>query len=227
MADPAPMSTQGKRTSFWTPEMQDYCVEHFGPQDPHLQAITRDATAAGFPAISVSPADGHVLRFLVASCGARRAVEIGTLAGYSALWIARALPAGGRLDTFELDPRRVEFARAHLAAAHPPAEVIVHEGPALAGLAKIEGLVDFVFIDADKTGYPDYVAWAMEHLRPGGIVALDNAFAWGGLCDPDRLADRAAEAAAMQRATDAIARDPRFVAAMIPTNEGLAVAVKR
>jgi caffeoyl-CoA O-methyltransferase len=222
------MSQPGKRESFFTPEMQDYCVGLFGPEDAHLAAITRDAAARGFPSIAVSPMDGQVLRLLVTMCGAKRAVEIGTLAGYSALWIARALPADGRLDTFELDPARAAFAREHIAAAGVGATVVVHEGKALEKLADLgDARVDFVFIDADKGSYPKYLAWAADHLRPGGVVALDNAFAWGGLRDPAVLGDRASEAHAMRAALTALAQDGRFTAAMVPTNEGLAVGVRR
>jgi caffeoyl-CoA O-methyltransferase len=223
-----PMSPPGKRESFFTPPMQDYCVALFGPEDEHLAAISRGAAERGWPAIAISPMDGQVLRFLVAACGAKHAVEIGTLAGYSALWIARALQPGGRLDTFELHPERAAFARERLAAAGLPVEVAVHEGPALGNLGRVSGEVDFVFIDADKEGYPDYLAWAADHLRPGGVVALDNAFAWGGLRDPALLGDRAADARAVRRAMEMLARDPRFTApAMLPTNEGMAVGIKR
>jgi caffeoyl-CoA O-methyltransferase len=217
----------GKRESFFTPPMQDFCVALFGPEDQALRAIADGAAARGYPAIAVSPMDGQVLRFLARSCGAKRAVEIGTLAGYSALWIARGLLPGGSLDTFELHPERAAFAREHLAAAGLPIEVVVHEGPALENLDRVKGEVDFVFIDADKEGYPAYVAWAMERLRPGGIVALDNAFAWGGLRDPALLGTRAPEAEAVRRALEQLARDPRFTAAMLPTNEGLAVGVRK
>jgi caffeoyl-CoA O-methyltransferase len=226
MADSQPLSPQGKRTSFWTPEMQDTCVARIAPEDEHLRAIVRDAAAKGFPAIAISAADGQVLQFLVRSCRARHAVEIGTLAGYSGLWIARSLVAGGKLDSFELDPVRAAFAREHIAAAKPPVQVTVHEGPALANLGRIEGEVDFVFIDADKGNYPNYVAWAMGKVRIGGVIALDNAFAWGGLVDPAKLGDRAPEAVAMREAIDRLVRDGRFTTAMIPTNEGLAVAVR-
>jgi caffeoyl-CoA O-methyltransferase len=223
----AVLSPQGKTHNFFTPEIHEFCTALFAPEDPHLAGIERDARARGFPAIAVSPLDGTVLRFLVTACGARHAVEIGTLGGYSGTWIARALPAGGRLDSFELAPERAAFAREKLAAAGVACEVVVHEGPALGNLGRVAGPVDFVFIDADKEGYPAYLAWAADHLRPGGIVAMDNAFAWGALADPSKLGDRSADAVAMQKAVTALARDARFTATMIPTNEGLAVGVRR
>jgi caffeoyl-CoA O-methyltransferase len=149
--------------------MQDHCVALFGPDDAALQAIVRDSEAQGFPRIAVSPSDGQLLRLLVTLCGAKRAVEIGTLGGYSGTWIARGLGAGGKLDSFELEPARAAFAREHIAAARTGAEVVVHEGPALANLSRVKTPVDFVFIDADKSGYPKYLEWAADHLRPGGV----------------------------------------------------------
>jgi predicted O-methyltransferase YrrM len=104
--------------------------------------------------------------------------------------------------------------------------VVVHEGPALENLSRVKGPVDFVFIDADKQSYPKYLRWAADNLRPGGIVALDNAFAWGGTVDPSRLGDRSADAVAMREALDALAHGP-FTPAMIPSNEGLAVGVRK
>jgi caffeoyl-CoA O-methyltransferase len=226
MAEPPPNSAVGKRESFWSPDMQDYCVAVFGPEDAVLRGIVTEAAAKGFPAIAVSPADGQLLRFLVTSIGAKRAVEIGTLGGYSGAWIARALGAGGRLDTFELSPERAAFAREHLAAAKSGAEIVVHEGPALDNLSRVTGKVDFVFIDADKQGYPQYLQWAADHLRAGGIVALDNAFAWGGVVDPKRLGDRSGDADAMRTALAMLASGP-FTPAMIPSNEGLAVGIRK
>lgn len=227
MTDSSALSPKGKRHSFFDPETQDYCVALFGPEDSYLSAISRDTEAHGFPSIAVSPMDGQVLRFLVLSCRAKRAVEIGTLAGYSALWIARALPPGGRLDCFEIHPDRAAVAREHLKRAAPPPEIVVHQGPALQNLSVVSGPVDFVFIDADKGNYPAYLDWAANHLRPGGIVALDNAFAWGALCDPSRLGENASDAVAIRKSLDALAHDGRFDSAMIPTNEGLAVGIRR
>ena len=227
MAEPPAISQANKRTSFWTPAMQDHCVQLFGPEDPALQAISADAKNRGYPPIAVSAADGQALRVLVTLARARSAVEIGTLGGYSALWIARALQPGGHLDCFEIDPDRAQFAREHIMTAHPPAVVSVHVGPALENLKNVTGPVDFVFIDADKGNYPAYLAWAADHLNSGGIVALDNAFAWGGVVDPGVLGERESEARAMRATLEALARDPRFTAAMIPTNEGLAVGVRK
>lgn len=220
---PGAFNVKGVR--YFDPSMEAFCVERFGPEDPHLQAIREGSSERGFPPIAITPMDGQVLSLLVASTNAKRAVEIGTLGGYSALWIARALQPGGILDCFEIDVDRAQFALEHLTRALPPITVAVHIGPALDHLKSVLTPVDFVFVDADKENYPAYLEWAAKNLRSGGIVALDNAFAWGHLRDPDK-SHRPAEAHAIRRAIDQLATDRRFRAAMIPTNEGLAVGVR-
>jgi caffeoyl-CoA O-methyltransferase len=227
MNEPKPLSPHAKTKSFWTTEMQERCVELFGPEDEALKRLRQDAKDKGLPDIAVSASDGQLLRLLVASCRARRVVEIGTLGGYSAVWIARGMAPNGSIDSFEIDPARAAFAREHFARAAVDVKFSVHEGPALQNLSKVPGNVDFVFIDADKSNYPRYLAWALDRLAPGGIVALDNAFAWGGLVDPSSLGERSSEADAMIEAMNLLRSDARFVSAMIPTNEGLAVGWRR
>jgi predicted O-methyltransferase YrrM len=217
------MTPKGAR--FFDPAMESFCVERFGPEDAQLLAIRSESEARGFPPIAITPMDGQVLSMLVYAANARRAVEIGTLGGYSALWIARALIPGGILDCFEINVDRAQLALERLTKACPPITVSVNIGPALDHLDKVLAPVDFVFIDADKENYPAYLEWAARNLRTGGIVAMDNAFAWGHLRDPDS-APRPAEALAIRKAVDALATDRRFHASMIPTNEGLAVGVR-
>ena len=129
--------------------------------------------------------DGLHLELLARAAGARRAVEIGTLGGYSGVCLLRGMP-DGRLDTFELEPRNAAVARESFEKAGVAGRARIHVGPAVDKLREIEadGPFDLVFIDADKTGYPAYLTWAEEHLRVGGIVLLDNAFGWGGVADP-------------------------------------------
>ncbi len=227
VSSPTPFSKPGKYESFFSREMRDHLVQTFGGEDDALRSITRDAEAAGLPAISISPFDGQLLAWLIKLVGARHAVEIGTLGGYSTSWIARALPRDGRLDSFELEGPRAAFAREHVARAAPGANVEIHVGPALENLARIAGPVDFVFIDADKSNYPRYLDWATQHLRPGGLVALDNAFAWGGVVDPTILGDRAEDARAIQSCLERLAHDGSWHGMMLPTNEGLAVGLRR
>ncbi|MDP3276303.1 MAG: O-methyltransferase [Deltaproteobacteria bacterium] len=221
---PSPFTV--KDTRYFDDAMEQFCVALFGPEDEHLIAIRDGSKKLGFPPIAITPMDGQILSTLVRATRARRAVEIGTLGGYSALWIARALEPGALLDCMELDVDRAHFALEHLTRACPPITLAMHVGPALDLLENVLTPVDFVFVDADKENYPRYLEWAAKNLTTGGIVAFDNAFAWGHLRDPDK-APRPAEVLAIRETLEKLGRDTRFKASMIPTNEGLAVGVRR
>ena len=158
---------------------------------------------------------------------ARRAVEIGTLGGYSGVAILRGLGPGGQLDTIDSEPRHAEVARESFRRAGFGAGARVHVGPALEVLPRLVagGPYDLVFIDADKEGYPRYLDWAGDNLRPGGIVLLDNAFLFGHLHEPP-AGERAASIRAMQAVHEKLARSGRFRATPLPTGEGLAMGVK-
>lgn len=146
--------------------------------DAVLNSALQDSETAGLPAISVSPAQGKLLQLLVLSLGAKRILEIGTLGGYSSIWMARALPRNGRLVTLELDPKHVAVANGNLIRAGLADRVDVRLGAALDTLAQLESEVlepfDFVFIDADKQNIPSYFEWAVKLSRPGGIIIVDN-----------------------------------------------------
>src|SRR5690606_18777266 len=152
--------------------------EIFAAEDDALQWIQEETRRNNMPQISLSPQEGRLLQFLVRSVGARKAVEIGTLAGYSGTWLARALPEDGRLITLEMDSKHARVARANFERAGVSGKVELIEGPALSSLKNIQdrGPFDFVFIDADKGGYPRYLEWAISNLRSGGMVAAHNAF---------------------------------------------------
>src|SRR3954465_1305488 len=148
------------------------------PPDPVLEAALAANAAAGLPALDVSPAQGRLLELLARMGGARRVLEIGTLGGYSAIWLARALPPGGRLMTLELDPGYAEVARANLAPAGLEAVVEVRVGRALETLLALAAErpepFDLVFIDADKQSAAEHVAWALQLVRPGGVILPAN-----------------------------------------------------
>jgi caffeoyl-CoA O-methyltransferase len=214
--------------------LADYVERTFAPEDAILTDVRRRAEAAGLPAIHVSPFDGLHMEVIARAAGARRIVEIGTLAGYSGICLARALPEGGVLHTFEFSPKHAEVSRESFRKAGVEKKVEIHVGPALQGLKAIEaqGPFDLVFIDADKENYPNYLAWAAEHLRVGGVALADNAFAWGLLTLPDNAPELAqggnrAARAAIQATNTALA-DPRgrWRSTMLPTGEGLAMGVK-
>ncbi len=211
-----------------SPDLARWAERVFAPEDPVLREIRERSAAAGFPPIEVGPMDGLHLEVIARASGARKAVEIGTLGGYSGVCLLRGLGPGGVLHTFEVDPRHAEVARASFERAGFAAQVRIHVGPALERLRDVEreAPFDLVFVDADKRGYPAYLAWAEEHLRAGGVLLADNAFGFGHVHD---LAYRGEDEQSMEplrRFAERLAGGGRFRATMIPTEEGLAMGVK-
>lgn len=152
--------------------------------DPIFEAVLRSNASAGLPAIDVSPAQGKFLNLMVRICGARRILEIGTLGGYSTIWMARALPAGGRLISLEYAEKHAEVARDNIARAGLLDTVDVRTGAALDLLPAVEGPFDLIFIDADKPNNPGYLDWAIRLSHPGTIIILDNVVRGGRVTDP-------------------------------------------
>lgn len=206
-------------TRYTTPEILDFVNHTHGSHDAALARAF--AVPEGVPAIQVSPSDGRLIYVLLRLASARKAVEVGTLAGYSAIHMARGLVPGGRLWSIEYDRKHAELARANLAAAGLSQTVTVLEGAALDVLPTLvpEGPFDAVFIDADKVNYDRYGRWALENLRPGGLVIGDNAYLFGEL-----MADKP-EARAMRAFHELVARTCDSVCA--PTPDGLVVGIKR
>jgi caffeoyl-CoA O-methyltransferase len=230
-ASPAPQHAAAG-AGYQSKPLLDFVTGLIGREDDVLRAIREDTPKQGLPPISVGPDEGRLLHFLASACAARRIVEIGTLAGYSACWLARALPADGALHTVEYDPRHAAVARANIARAGLSAKVTVHEGAGASILPKLEklGPFDLCFIDADKAGYPAYTRWAAKNLRSGGLVICDNAYLFGALHLEDLKAgeQRAPQAAAMRECLRLLTDESLFSScAMIPTGEGMAVAVRR
>ena len=166
--------------------LEAYTRSIFAIEDEALATIRREIPRRGLPEITVRPEEGRFLQFLIAACGARLAVEIGTLGGYSGTWIARGLPPGGRLVTLEKEAAYAAVAREHFALSGVADKVEVQIGDAHALLPELaaEGPFDFVFIDAEKEGYPAYLDWAEANLAPGGILAAHNAFRNGAVTEP-------------------------------------------
>lgn len=212
-------SRQGLRYS--TPAILEWLNRVHAPHDEGLERAFTSPQRHGMPAIQLNPSEGRLLELLVLLSGARRVVELGTLAGYSALRLARALPPGGHLWTLELEERNAAVARANLQAAGLAERVTVVVGPALQSLPGLEphGPFDLVFLDADKRGYAEYGRWAARHLRPGGLLVGDNVFLFG------RLLEDSPEAEAMRRFHQEAAA--AFHSTCIPTPDGLLVGLKR
>jgi predicted O-methyltransferase YrrM len=183
--------------------------------DPALEDALRANAAAGLPAIDVAPNQGKLLYLIAQLLGARRILEIGTLGGYSTIWLARALPAGGTLVTLEVDPKHAEVARANLARAGLAQVVDVRVGRALDTLPALVGQVfDLVFIDADKPNNPAYLAWALRLTRPGSVIVVDNVVREGGILD---AASDDPRVQGTRSLFEAIAREPRLDATAIQT----------
>lgn len=214
-----------------SPDLADYVLQRFQPEDAVLARVRERAKARGIPPIHVSAFDGRLLEVLARAATPRRIVEIGTLAGYSGICLARALAPGGLLYTLEIDPAHAEVARESFADAGVLDRVEIHVGLAYETLCRFPSdCADVVFVDADKQSYPSYVRWAAGALRVGGLVILDNAFAWGLLARPDGPFKDENEERSV-RALDTANRllaDPEgpFRSMMIPTSEGLAVGVR-
>jgi caffeoyl-CoA O-methyltransferase len=201
-----------------------YVSELFAQEDPVLLAIQADTARNAMPQISLAAHEGRLLQFLVHAVGARRAVEIGTLAGYSGTWLARALPDDGKLYTLEVSPKHAEVARASFARAGLSHKVELLEGPALESLQRLtaHGPFDFVFIDADKSGYPDYLRWAVDHLRPGGMVTAHNALRGGRVVSPADADDHG-----MDTFNRMLAAEPRLFSTILAVGDGMAAGIKR
>ena len=194
----------------------DYYIEElFAPPDPALEGALRRSHEAGLPEIHISPNQGKLLRLLAEIAGARRILEVGTLGGYSTIHLARALPDGGALISLELDERHAEVARENLEEAGLGDRVEVRVGDARELLADmVQGgaeTFDLMFIDADKGGYPEYLGWTLRLSRPGSLILGDNAIWGGSVLD---LGDDSARA--IREFNEAIARDPRLSAIVLP-----------
>lgn len=173
----------------WT-AVDDYLEAHFMPADPALEHVLQTTLDAGLPPhLAVSSLQGKFLQMLAQIHGAKKILEIGTLAGYSTIWLARALPQDGRLVSLEAVPTNVTLARKNIEFAGLSHLVEIHAGKALDIFPEIEqsGIApfDFIFIDADKSGYKDYVDWALKLSRPGTVIILDNVIRGGGIVNFD------------------------------------------
>jgi caffeoyl-CoA O-methyltransferase len=163
------------------------------------------------------------LQVLLTAIGARRVLEVGTLGGYSAIWMARALPADGELLSIEIEPKHAEFARRYVERAGLNERVEIRVGRALDVLPSLDGeRFDAVFIDADKEPMPTYFDWAIRLLRPGGLVIADNTL-WGGKVFDDAEHDEKTKA--VREFNRRMATDPRILSILVPTHDGVAIGV--
>lgn len=203
--------------------VDEYIASLFARDDDVLAALREAADREGLPPISISAVTGRLLQILLSAIGAERVLEVGTLGGYSAIWMARGLPASGRLVTIEVDERHAEFARRYFARAALDDRIDLRIGRALDVLPAFDGeRFDAIFLDADKEPLPTYFEWALRLLRPGGLLIADNAL-WGGrVLDPANEDDGTRGVREFNRR---MASDPRVRGTIVPVGDGVAVAV--
>ncbi len=201
----------------WT-AVDGYICDRLVPPDPVLDAALEASAKAGLPAIQVAPNQGKLLQLLAKLQGARAILEIGTLGGYSTIWLARALPPGGRLITLEADPKHAEVARANIAQAGLAGVVELRLGPALDTLEKLaaekRGPFDLIFIDADKEGTPDYFVRALKLARIGSLIIVDNVVRKGALAN---ASSEDLGVLAARRLHDMLKAEPRVSATTLQT----------
>jgi caffeoyl-CoA O-methyltransferase len=212
-------SRQGARYS--TPEMLKYLEQLHAEHDAGLKQAFEAPEREGMRPIQVAPSEGKMLELFMRLVGAKKVVEVGTLAGYSAIRLARALPDGGKLWSLELEEKHARVARANIAAAGLEARVEVCVGPALDVLPTLEkhGPFDAVFIDADKERYDLYGRWAAKHTRAGGLLLGDNAYYFG------KLMEQSPEAAAMRRFHEEA--KAAYDTVCVPTPDGMLLGIRR
>lgn len=207
-------------------DLSSYITQTFAVEDQALRLIRKGITESGLPQISIKPEEGRFLQFLATANGAKLALEIGTLGGYSGTWIARGLAENGRLITLEVDPHHAAVAQEHFKIAGVADRVEVRQGNALDLLPALgsAGPFDFIFIDAEKESYPKYLDWAMENLRPGGIIVAHNAFLHRDIL---KESDKTERINAMQQFNHRLASDQRMLSTIFPAGDGLAIGVFR
>lgn len=201
--------------------LQRYLSERYWSEDPLLRDLRAD-TAQRAISIPIRAEAGRTLALVVRVLQASNVLEVGTLFGYSAIWMARELQPGGRLDTIESNLVHADAAEQWLGRAGLSDRVTVHRGEALDVLAMLPGPYDIVFLDADKEHYPDYTKLALERLRPGGILMADNAYRQGHVVEEGGSAD----VNGVRVMHDMLANDPSLMATTWPLGDGLAIALK-
>lgn len=212
--------------------IQQAITRLFAPEDEGLRHALASAKAEGLPEIQISPLQGKMLQFLAVACNARKILEIGSLAGYSGIWLARALPPDGKLITLEINPHHAGVVRNSFATAGVKERAEIRVGKALDLLPQLqdEAPFDLVFIDADKPPYPDYLQWALRLTRPGSIIVADNCVRSGqGLRLPEQLEDDAN--AGVATFNQQVASNPHLLALALAMDDdytdGFTIAVVR
>lgn len=204
-------------------EVNEYITGLFAQEDDLLRELRDEAARAGLPAISVPPETARFLQVLVRASNASRILEVGTLGGYSAIWMARAMGESGSILSLEINPEHAAFARRYIERASLSHMIEVRVGPALQLLPTLDGeRFDIVFLDADKEPLPTYLDWALRLLRPGGLVIADNTLRGGRVADPAEDDD---QLRAIREFNRKLASHSRLTGLVVPIGDGVAVGV--
>lgn len=207
-------------------EIDRYAEEHTTPVGELMDALAEETRSTlRSPGMLSGAVEGRLLEMLVFATGARSVLEFGTYSGYSALSMARALPADGQIVTLEVDPDHAEFAHRHIAASPYADRIEVVLGPALESVERLDGPFDLVFIDADKPSYASYYEAALAKLSPRGLIAVDNTLWGGAVLDPGDDADDSTRALA--EFNDMLVRDERVVCVMLTVRDGVTLVRRR
>ncbi len=206
-------------------KVSQYVTDTFVDQDDALRVTMEDIPKKGLPTINIKPEEGRFLQVLVRASGVNKAIEIGTLGGYSGIWIARGLLPGGKLVTLEKEPYHAQVASEHFRLAGVQDQVEIRIGNAHESLHQLAplGPYDFIFIDAEKDGYDDYFTWALDNTRLGGVIAAHNAFRKGSVAG---TAEKDAYTEGMQAFNRRVAAEPRVLSTIYPAGDGMIIAVK-
>jgi predicted O-methyltransferase YrrM len=207
------------------PEIEQYAEAHTTPPDELLQELEEETRATlPIPEMLGGPVLGRLLGLLVFSAGAERVLELGTYSGYSALSMARGLPPGGHIDTCEREPRHAEVARRYIERSAYKDRITVHVGPAMETIARLDGPLDFVFVDADKPGYDAYYEAVLPKLAPRGLIVFDNMLRDGSVVDdPDENEGTRAIVALNRKLRD----DPRVECVLLTVRDGVTIVRRR
>jgi caffeoyl-CoA O-methyltransferase len=207
------------------PEIEQYAEAHTTPPDELLQELDEETRATlPIPEMLGGPVLGRLLGLLVFSAGAERVLELGTYSGYSALSMARGLPPGGHIDTCEREPRHAEVARRYIERSAYKDRITVHVGPAMETIARLDGPLDFVFVDADKPGYDAYYEAVLPKLAPRGLIVFDNMLRDGSVVDdPDENEGTRAIVALNRKLRD----DPRVECVLLTVRDGVTIVRRR
>ena len=209
---------------------QKYLNKTFSKEDDLLRKIKEQSITAGVEGMQISAYEGGILQFFCQALKVKKAVEIGTLHGYSSLMIARVLPPGGQIFTLDIDKTRQEKAQQLIVKDPASSKIQFLTGPALESLKTLEkqSPFDMVFIDADKPAYLDYLHWSNKNLKSGGLLMADNTFLFGAVYgEPERTQTSPEALKVMQKFNEEVASSGQYISTLIPTTEGLTVGIKK